>query len=153
MYSVFHHPQVYKITKLKLVILLLYRLGYRAHFFLKFIQVFKENFIFTSVIFCLSWLVVQSRRVFFSITFWSSCIMKLFKPSTLNMSKRSRSVFSSISIMLHQWVPSLSSLSVFAMIKGYFPFFFWNHCLVVYKPIHAVCWEHTHKIFIHILVV
>ena len=59
----------------------------------------------------------------FSITFLSSCIMKLFSPSTPNVSKKKMSAFGSISSMLHQCVPFLSELSVFAIKKRYFPFF------------------------------
>ena len=89
----------------------------------KFLQALRLNLIFTRVI-LLSILVICSvPNKIFSITFLSSWIIKAFKPSRPNVSKKKMSVFGSMSSMLHQWVPPLLEMSVFAIRNGYFPFF------------------------------
>ena len=89
----------------------------------KFFQALRLNLIFTRAVL---WSVLVIRSVpnkIFSITFLSSWIIKCFKPSRPNKSKKKMSVFGSISSMLHQWVPPFLELSVFAMVSGYFLFF------------------------------
>ena len=89
----------------------------------KSLQALILNITFTRVI-LLSVLVICSvPNKVFSITFLSSWIIKCFKPSRPYESKKKMSVFGPISVILHQWVPPLLELSLFAMINWYFPFF------------------------------
>ena len=64
-------------------------LSLSSSFLLKFLQTFKEKFIFTSVIIFSVLVSCSVLQIIFSITFWSSCIMKLLKLSDRNVSRKS----------------------------------------------------------------
>ena len=61
-----------------------------------------------------------------------------FKPSTPNESKKKMPVFDSTFSMLHQYLPPLLKLSVFAIRNGYFPFFFRNDRFMSNEFVHVV---------------
>lgn len=67
-------------------------LSLSSSFLLKFLQTFKEKFIFTSVIIFSVLASCSVLQIIFSITFWSSCIMKLLKLSNRNVSGKSGQV-------------------------------------------------------------
>lgn len=64
-------------------------LSLSSSFLLKFLLTFKEKFIFTSVIIFSVLVSCSVLQIIFSITFWSSCIMKLLKLSNRNVSRKS----------------------------------------------------------------
>ena len=87
----------------------------------RFLQAFRLKRILQRVI-LLSVLVIFSvPNSIFSTISRSSFMMKCFKPSKPKELKNKISVFGSMSNILHQCMPGLLLLSVFAIIKVYFP--------------------------------
>ena len=74
-----------------------------SSFLFRFLSASIENLIFTSVNF-LSVIIFSTALRIFLIIFLASCIVKFFKHSIPNESKK-RSVFGSMSNILHQCVP------------------------------------------------
>ena len=114
-------------------------------------KVFIENFIFTSVILLSDLVIFSIPDNIFCITFSSFCIIKFFSSSIPKESKKKkRSGFDSMSSMLHQCIPSLSELSVFAIKKGCFSRY---HIFRINKFVRVDCWKNTNKIFHYIIVI
>ena len=101
----------------------LYHLNYQSHFWSDFNKHLKKILHLQVLFYCLFWLAVQSQKVFFRSLFYLLVLWSFVNhPHQMNK-KKSRSVCGSMPDKLHQCVPPLSELSVFAIMKGYLPFF------------------------------
>ena len=118
----------------------------------KFLQAFKLNLIFTRVI-LLSVLVNCSVLIsIFSITFLSSCIVKLFRPLTPNLSKKKMCFWFN-----SEYAPLVRTFFVRAVSICYqediLSFFFRYHQLEVYEFRHLLSRKSIHKIVIYVRVI
>lgn len=119
----------------------------------KFLQAFRLNFMFTRVIFLSALVSCLVPKSIFLTTILSSCIMTPFRPSTPNMSKKNRSVRSSISKILHQCVPFFIRAISVSYDKRLFSFLLRNHCFVLNKPPHAVSGKTSYKVDIYVWII
>ena len=110
----------------------------------KFLQALRLNFIITRVILLSVLVSCSAQKSTFSTTFLLSCIMKHLK-HPYQMCQKKTLLCGSVSNMLHQWVSSLSELSVLAIVKGYFLPFLWYYCFVVNKYIHLLAGKTSTK--------
>ena len=91
-------------------------------FSLKFFQAFKKKLYLQVLFYCQLLSVFGFQIVFFKSLFAGT---KLWNSLTYSnqINWKNRFVRDSMSMMIHQWVPFLSKLSIFLIIKGYFPYF------------------------------